>query len=141
MNSTMSIVKMILNESTGELEPAVFSVDSSYSGSKIKVGWSPVYLKEYDKVMMELNSTLEKCVFIYIRNKFTYMQESVYINQSDVAKVMGSTRATINRIVKKLISIGCIKKNGTMYRFNPFVYVPYRANAKKLQEEWNNGCS
>ena len=140
MNATTNVVKKVLNEDTGELESVLFSVDTMIGNSKIKSGWSPVYIKEYDKVMMELNSTLEKCMFIHIRNMFTYMKDTVYINQSDIAKDLGSTRATVNRLMQKLIKIQCLRKVGTsQYRLNPYVFVPYRANADKLQKEWNNG--
>ena len=131
-----SIPMEVLNPETGEFETKRFTQDSTYN-TGIKQGWRRMYIA-YDEVMEHLNSQKEIQMFIHIRNLFTKSKPNVNINQTKLAKEFDVNRVTLNRFVKKLTSVEFInKEDDSSYRMNPYMFIPYRADAKTLQEEWN----
>jgi len=96
-----------------------------------------MYKNGYDMVMLNLNSKLEMKIFIEIRDSFTKNKVEVNLSQVELAKKFDSTKSTVNRLIKKFIDIEfLIKIERGIYRMNPFIYVPYQADAQILQEEW-----
>jgi len=133
-NYTQSFVIKVLDEETGEIKPQICSFDAKRE--KIKQGWCRMY-KSYDDVILELNSKLEIAIFFHIRNKFTKEIKEAYINQRQISKKFNSTPATINKIMRKLEKTKFLKKvERSVYRMNPFMFLPYKANGEELQREW-----
>ena len=136
-NYSESFVKTVLNESTGELESHRFTRDIRYNKTK-KQGWLAMYKNGYDEVMMILNSSLEKSIFISIRDGFTKAQTEVNISQVNISKKFNTTKPTVNRLIKKLCEVGFLMKiRRGVYRMNPYILVPYQADGLKLQQDWD----
>jgi len=131
-----SIPIEILNQDTGELESKRFTEDRVYVSSGIKQGWRRMYIA-YDEVMESLKSQKEIQLFIHIRNMFTKSKSYIGINQTKIAKEFGISREMMNRFIRKLITLKFIQKQeDSTYKMNPFMFIPYQADAKILQKEW-----
>ena len=133
---TESMTKLVLNETSGELETQLFIRDIEVKNSG-KQGWTKMYKNGYDMVMLNLNSKLEMKIFIAIRDSFSRSKIEINISQVKLAEKFNTTKSTVNRFIKKLVEIGfLIKIERGIYRMNPFIYVPYQADAPFLQAEW-----
>jgi len=133
---TESMTKLVLNEESRELEAQLFIRDRERKNSG-KQGWTKMYKNGYDMVMLNLNSKLEMRMFISIRDSFTKNRVETSISQVKLAEELGSTKSTVNRFVKKLVEIDFLMKiERGIYRMNPFIYIPYQADALFLQSEW-----
>ena len=96
-----------------------------------------MYKNGYDMVMLNLNSKLEMKIFIAIRDSFSRSKIEINISQVKLAEKFNTTKSTVNGFIKKLVEIGfLIKIERGIYRMNPFIYVPYQADAPFLQAEW-----
>ena len=132
------IQETVLNKETGELQTKDFKEVTTYGPSK-KQGWCAMYKTMYDELMMNLNSRLEKKVFMQVRDSFTAKKQEVHFNKTRVAEDFSSTRPTISRIFKKLEDLEAIKHlEDGVYRLNPYMYIPYQADGLELQREWEN---
>ena len=132
-----SMTKLVLNEESGEIEKQLFTRDVEKKKYRGKQGWVKMYKNGYDMVMLNLNSKLEMRIFIEIRDSFSKNRVEVSISQVELAKKFDSTKSTVNRLIKKFIEIEFLfKVERGIYRMNPFIYVPYQADAQILQEEW-----
>jgi hypothetical protein len=130
------ITKQILNEQTGEIEKVSFTKDAQITNNG-KGGWRKMYTNGYDEAMFQLKSTLEMKLFVDVRDRFTATKSRVAINQAKLARQYNSTPATINKFFKKMIQVGFLTKDDEgAYLMNPFIFIPYQADAKKLQDEW-----
>ena len=135
---TESFVKQVLDERTGEVVPERYVKDTVFKANG-KQGWVKMYKNGYDEVMLKLNSNLEMNLFIEIRDRFTRTQEEVHFSQKDMADKFSTRPQTVNKLVKKLSNVGFIAKvSRGVYRMNPYILVPYQADANKLQEEWDS---
>jgi len=131
-----SITVEVLKED-GEIEQQLFTEDIKYQKT-IARGWRVMYSLKYDEVFMELNSAREKQIFLIVRDSFKSDKIEVAFNQSKIAKRIGATRQTVNKVFKKLEKLECIMKlDSGAYRLNPYCFIPYKSDGVKLQQEWN----
>ena len=130
------ITKKVLNENTGELESQDFA--QVKRTKSIRGGFRMVY-KSYDEALVEVvksNKDLE--IVLYVRDLFTYKQVEHNLSAIEIAAQFGVSRQKITTLLKKLVKVGLIKKvTKSMYRLNPYMYLPYRSDAADLQKEWN----
>ena len=122
---TESMTKLVLNETSGELETQLFIRDIEVKNSG-KQGWTKMYKNGYDMVMLNLNSKLEMKIFIATRDSFSRTKIETNISQVKLAEKFNTTKLTVNRFIKKLVEIGfLIKIERGIYRMNPFIYISY----------------
>ena len=101
-----------------------------------KRGWRKMYL-QYDEIILGMNSKLETRLMLKIRDSFTKHKMLANINQKELAAQFETTPPTVNRLVKKLVSLEFIYKvDRGIYMMNPYIILPYQANAKEWQDEW-----
>jgi len=135
--STEIITKTILNEETGELYKQDFK--EIKETKKIKGGFRMVY-KEYDEICEEVvNSNKELRLFHWIKSQFTYQRVETYITYSKaVEDGVDISKRQFSQMIKKLVELEFLKRvTRGIYRMNPFMYLPYRADTEELQAEWN----
>jgi len=124
----------VLNENTGELESKNFTEEKRLK--KIRGGFNMIYHKNYEDVMVEvINSNKELRLFNWITNQFTYDKKEASISYPGKDFI---SKPQYLKMIKKLIEIGYLYKvkRGT-YMLNPYIFLPYRADAEKLQKEWS----
>jgi predicted transcriptional regulator len=128
-----SIQKKVLNDKTGELESKNFVEEHRIK--RIRGGYHMVY-GEYEEIMEEvIKSNKDIKLFNWITNSFTYKKEEV--NLTFGMCELNVSQPQFSRMIKKLIDLNYIKRiNRGIYKLNPFIYVPYKANAEELQREW-----
>jgi len=103
---------------------------------RIRGGFNMIYHKNYEDVMEKVvSSNKELKLFNWIINQFTYMKTEVSLSYLDVDFI---SRPQFVKMVKSLVELQCLKrvKRG-IYRLNPFMYLPFRADGEELQAEWN----
>ena len=99
-------------------------------------GFNIIYHKAYEEVMEEVvNSKKELKLFNWITNKFTYQRVETPLPFSEVDFI---SKRQFSVMLKSLVDLNYLKRisNG-VYRLNPFIYLPYRADSETLQKEWN----
>lgn len=129
-----SIAKKVLNDKTGELEHKEFKEE--VARKRIKGGFCMVYHKNYEEIMeLVVNSNKEMKLFNWITNQFTYQKIEVPLSYSDIDFI---SKPQFTKMIKQLIQAGYLYrvKRG-IYRLNPFIFIPYKANGEELQKEWN----
>jgi len=128
------ITKKVLNENTGELEDKQF-IEKKYR-KKIRGGYNLMYHIDFFEIENKvIRSSKDMELFNWITNQFTYKQ--VEVNLSYSICPIKISQPQFAKMIKKLIEIGYLMRiRRGIYRLNPFVYVPYKANAEELQEEW-----
>jgi len=133
--STLITTKQVVNEKTGEIEEILF--EEQKKTKNIKGGWLMTYHLGYDLVITLISSKREKFLMIGIKNLFTKSITEVNLSPSVIAKQTGYDSKFISKTIKKLIAVDLIMQlSNKSYRLNPFIVVPYQADAEKLQKEW-----
>lgn len=129
-----SITKKVLNETTGELEQKEFREVSKKS--RLRGGFNLMYHIKYAEVMESvIKSNSELRLFNWITNRFTYARREAQIVHSICEVDIGKRQ--FSEMIKKLVELKYLIRIGRgIYRLNPFVYVPYKADATELQDEW-----
>ena len=147
LNSNRSIAQefMVVNKDGETLQ---VNVKESKEKSLKKGGFRMAYMYQdksgnigYDDVMMELGSSLERRVFIAIRDSNMVKTFVLNFNQTKMAKRLDTTPNTVSKVVRKLKKIGFIRKEGSLWVLNPNVFIPFgiKDNVVALaQEEWND---
>ena len=99
-------------------------------------GFNFMYQKNYEQITVEaINSKTDLQVFHWVTNKFTYKQTEVAISYTDCS--IDISRAAFMRLVQRLVDLGYLLRiRKGIYRLNPFVYLPFKANGTELQQEW-----
>ena len=137
ITTVSSIVShQVLNNETGELETKDFK--ELKQSKRMRGGFRMVY-KKYDEVVIEVcKSQLDIKLLVYIRDIFTYNNIDQYISAAEVADHFGITRQKTSGFIKKLLDVDLVRRSSRKrYRLNPFMYIPYKADAAMLQAEWN----
>jgi len=133
------ISEVVLNQETGELETKDFR--QVRTKKKIKGGYSNMYYKKFASVLELLRSQKEIMTFNYITSKFTFKQTEVLLTYSQHKGKVQLDRSMYHALIKRLVDAEYLMKVGGersgLYRLNPFVYLPLRADAEVLQKEWN----
>ena len=131
-----SISEQVLNVNTGEFETKLFTEDVSYTNN-IKRGYRRMYTG-YDEVVIAMSSPKESEIMIDIRDMFSKERFIISINQSTLAKKHNVSREKVNKLVRKLCEKKLIRKeDNSVYRLNPYIYIPYNANAELMQRQWD----
>jgi len=129
------ISEKILNKDTGQLEDIIFT--EQHKSKKIRGGFNLMYHKSYEEVTEQvIKSNKDVRLFNWITNQFTYARIEVPLvySQCDIEV----SQPQFSRMIKQLLELNYIKRiSRGIYRLNPFVYVPFRANAEELQHEWD----
>lgn len=135
-NETYSIItKKVLNENTGEIENKEFTEVGK--AKTIKGGYRRVY-KSYDEAVADVISSKKDYIIVTtIRDKFTYMKTEIALVTKDIAEDVGVTQRKVQTIVNKMLKADMLRKVDRLsYVLNPYMYLPFRANAEKLQHDW-----
>ena len=130
-----SITHKILNETTGELEPKQF--DEIVKKKRIKGGFRMIY-KSYDDALLTIvKSTKDLELVIFIRDMFTYRQVEVHLSTSYLQEQTGMAKSKITEVISRMVAAELLRKvRRGVYKLNPYMYVPFRADAETLQAEW-----
>ena len=126
----------ILNEDIGEIENKDFK--EVKKRKKIRGGFRMAYLLYDEAVANIIKSNIDFIIITRIREMFTYRQIENNLSPTQLAKDFNVSRQKISNLLKQMKEQKMILKvKGTIYRFNPFMYIPFRANAEELQREWD----
>lgn len=130
-----SITHKILNETTGELEPKQF--DEIVKKKRIKGGFRMIY-KSYDDALLAIvKSTKDLELVIFIRDMFTYRQVEVNLSTSYLQEQTGMAKSKITEVISRMVAAELLRKvRRGVYKLNPYMYVPFRADVETLQAEW-----
>ena len=134
---TVGIVSLkVLNEETGEHEDKRYQEIPEHK--RIRGGYSRMY-KDYDSALLEIvNSGKDLELLVMIRDQFTYARVETVIQKSAIAKIAGVSERKVTDVVNRMLSAGLLGRvSRGVYRLNPFMYIPFRADAEMLQSEWS----
>ena len=128
------ITKQVLNETTGELESKTFREEKTKT--TVRGGFNLMYHKSYEEVTeAAVKSNTDIKVFNWITNRFTYQKVDVPLLYNDCTIEISQPQFT--RLIKRLLDLSYLKRTGRgIYRLNPFIYLPYKADGAELQKEW-----
>lgn len=129
------VTKRVLNEDTGELEQKDFK-EIKNNRKKIRGGFNMIYHKNYEEVLESVvKSQNDIILFNWITNKFTHKKTIVSLSYKDLQSEISQPQ--FSRMIKKLTEQKYIFRiQRGLYKLNPFIYLPYKANAEELQKEW-----
>lgn len=129
------ISQRVLDEATGEFHTQQLEKRKTYK--KIRGGFRMVY-EAYDQALIEtVTSSKDLMVVTYIRDMFTYTKCEVYLSSKDIASKFDISSRKVESLIKKLVETSLLARVGRgVYRLNPYMYIPFRADAELLQEEW-----
>lgn len=135
---TVGIVSLkVLNEETGEHD------DKRYQElpepKKIRGGYRRMY-KDYDTALLEIvNSGKDLELLVLIRDQFTKARTENIFHKASIAKVAGVSDRKVTDIINRMTDarlLGRVARG--VYRLNPFMYLPFQADAEELQAEWRS---
>ncbi len=131
----VDVVK-VSNPYSGELEPHKIEKLTEYKPAA-KQGWQMIYVKDRNEVILKVRGALRQEIFFWIENQFTKSKSVVVLNQERIAKLFKTTRPYVGSVIKTMVETEYLKKiEKNEYKLNPFFYIPYRADAIELQNQW-----
>ena len=135
ITTQQSITHKVLNDITGELEDKQF--DEVSKRKHIKGGFRMVY-KSYDDALLSIvKSTKDLELVIFIRDMFTYMQVEANLSTDYLQKKTGLAKSKITEVISRMVTSKLLYKvRRGVYRLNPYMYLPYKADSELLQAEW-----
>ena len=103
----------------------------------MKEDFNIVYQEQFFKVLKKVvKSNKQVKVINWIANQFTYKQTEVNLSYKNCT--VNISKPHFMKILRTLVKNGYLMKvSRGIYRINPFMYVPYKADVFKLQEEWS----
>ena len=128
------ITHQVLNDNTGELEVKTF-IEQKIA-KNIRGGFNMIYHKSYEEVTeTAVKSNNDIKLFNWITNQFTHARVEVpLVFTTCPIKV---SQPSFSRMIKLLVELNYILRvSRGLYRLNPYVYVPFKANGSELQAEW-----
>ena len=129
------ILKSILNNNTGEINDEEF-IQRKSKKDVCKGGWRMIY-NDFEYVLINMKSPKETKALLQLKNMFKASTSQIVINKSTMCKNFGMTRVPFSNLITRLISYNfLIELNDKQYRMNPFMCLPYQAQARELQDEW-----
>lgn len=137
--STISniITKEVLNKKTGELEFQQF--EQVRKTKNIRGGFRMVYQTYDAAVAGTISSKLDFTIVVHIRDMFTAGRRENVLSKVDLAKTLNVSEQKVSTVVRKMVEQNLLRRvSRGIYRLNPFMYVPYRADGSELQYEWNS---
>jgi predicted regulator of amino acid metabolism with ACT domain len=96
-------------------------------------------MNEYEKASVNVvYSNLDFRLLSQIRSLFKKTQTEVAIPISKLAKNNDTSRQTVSKVVNKMLQADMLMRMSRgIYRFNPYMYIPYGGDGESLQKEWN----
>jgi len=92
---------------------------------------------DFDYILISMKSPKEIKMLLEIRGFFKSSKSIVVINKTTMCEKMDTTRATLSKFITRLVGYDFLMElEDKQYMMNPFMYLPYHANARELQEEW-----
>ena len=94
--------------------------------------------KSYDDALLAIvKSTKDLELVIFIRDMFTYRQVEVHLSTSYLQEQTGMAKSKITEVIPRMVAAELLLKvRRGVYKLNPYMYVPFRADAEELQSEW-----
>ena len=94
----------------------------------------------YDIAVMNIiKSKKDFEIILFIRNLFTYNNSEKYISSTDIAKTFEVSKQKVTQLITSAVEEKLLLRvNKGTYRLNPFMFVPFRADAALLQKEWKD---
>lgn len=128
------ITHKVLNEATGELESKQFIEQKTKK--TIRGGFNLMYHMKYEEVNESVvTSKTDLKLFNWITNRFTYQKVDVPLIYSECNIPLSQPK--FSRFIKSLVEVNYLLRTSRgVYRLNPFIYVPFRADGSELQAEW-----
>lgn len=95
---------------------------------------------EYDKALLKIiRSTKDLEIVIHIRDMFTYRRDDNVLSKIDLSRTLNVSERTISDIIKRMVEVKLLRRvSRGVYRLNPFMYLPFRADGYELQQEWKS---
>jgi len=136
VSKSLIITHKVLNEATGELEPTEFTEVAKKS--RIKGGFNLMYHKSYEEVVEAvISSNTDMRLFNWVTNQFTYKTSIAQLVHKQCSVQVSQPK--FSKFIKLLLDVEYIRRVGRgVYMLNPFIYVPYKANAAELQNDWGD---
>ena len=129
------ITKRVLNENTGELETKDFR--EIKSTSRLRGGFRLMYKTHDEAISNIIKSSKDYEIVIYIRDQFTYQRIEVSLPAREIAKKLSTSQSKVSTIIKRMLEETMLKRiTRGIYRFNPYMYIPYKSDGVSLQREW-----
>jgi len=92
---------------------------------------------DFDYILISMKSPKEIKMLLEIRGFFKSSKSIVVINKTTMCEKMDTTRATLSKFITRLVGYDFLMElEDKQYMMSPFMYLPYHANARELQEEW-----
>lgn len=125
----------VLNTDSGELEHRDFI--EVQKTKQVRGGFNLMYHKSYEEVTEQvITSNADLRLFNWVTNQFTYKRVEVPLIYSQCTVQVSQPK--FSKFIKRLIDVGYIRRIARgIYKLNPNIYVPFRADAAELQAEWN----
>ena len=135
------ITKTVVDLQTGEIKEEEYIQKKEIKS--LKGGFYMGY-KELNEAIADIaNSRKEYMTVWKIINEFTYKKTEVSFNVKRIAKELNDNKygykidnKFVYKIINRMVENDILMNIGKSYRINPFMYVPYKADIGKLQEEW-----
>lgn len=126
----------VLNDDTGELENKTFH-ETKEKKHGARGGFRMVYL-DYDQALLQIvKSTKDLEIVIHIRDMFTHARWENVLSKVDLAKDLDVSEQKVSDIIKRMVNTHLLKRvSRGVYRLNPYMYLPFKADAYTLQKEW-----
>ena len=134
---TNIITKKVYNDNTEQLESLDFK--QIKTTKRIKGGFNMMY-KSYDDALREVvKSGLDLDIAIRIRDMFTYSKREIFLSPTDISSNLNIAKSKVQTVINRMIETNMLMKvSRGVYRLNPFMFIPFRADGEELQEEWKN---
>ena len=134
---TNIITKKVYNDNTEQLENLDFK--QVKTTKRIKGGFNMMY-KSYDDALREVvKSGLDLDIAIRIRDMFTYSKREIFLSPTDISSNLNIAKSKVQTVINRMIETNMLMKvSRGVYRLNPFMFIPFRADGEELQEEWKN---
>jgi len=95
-------------------------------------------MNEYEKASVNVvYSNLDFRLLSQIRSLFKKTQTKVSIPITKLAKQNSTSRQTVSKVINKMLEADMLFRiSRGIYRFNPYMYIPYGGDGEALQREW-----
>ena len=130
------IPQKVVDQDTGELRTQY--LEKQRIPKKIRGGYRMVY-EAYDQALINtITSSTDLMIITYIRDMYTYAQKENHLSAAEIASCFDVSPRKVEMLIKKLVEtklLGRVRRG--VYRLNPYMYIPFRADAEELQKEWS----
>ena len=120
--------------------PADVHLIQESTKKKIKGGFNFMYKNSFSAVQKTIiKSNNDVRIFWEILSKFTYKQIEVSLSARHISKDLGISTSIVTTMIMHMIGQKLLMRiSRGIYRLNPFMYAPPRADLEGWQEEWTD---